>query len=378
MPKIVSFSNTAWYLSNYRLPIDRILRDRGWEIVMASPDDRFRPKIEAAGFRWREIRMSRSGINPFEEIATVRQVAAILREEKPDILHTFTMKGNVNGSLGARLAGVRNVVNSIAGLGFVYSSDAPLARALRAPAGLLYRAALSRGRVIFQNGEDLDIFVRQGMVAHERAALIRSSGVDVQEFQPSPRPADGPVRVLYAARLLWTKGLGELVQAAEELRRRGVEIELLVAGEPDPGNPASIPAAQLEAWQQAGLVRCLGFQSDMAGLMATCHIICFPSKHKEGTPRFLVEAAAAGLPIVTTRNRGCVEVVRDGVNGILVPVGAVAELADALQRLAGDQELRERMGAEGRRIAEEEFSVDQVADRTEAVYRELLGDAATA
>jgi glycosyltransferase involved in cell wall biosynthesis len=116
----------------------------------------------------------------------------------------------------------------------------------------------------------------------------------------------------------------------------------------------------------------------MAALMTTCHIVCFPSKHKEGTPRFLVEAAAAGLPIVTTRNRGCVEVVRDGVNGILVPVGAVAELADALQRLAGDRELRERMGAEGRRIAEEEFSVDQVADRTEAVYRELLGDAATA
>lgn len=376
MPKILSFSNTAWYLSNYRLPIDLRLRDSGWEVVMASPDDRFRLKIEAAGFRWREIRMSRSGINPFEEIRTVRQIAAIIREEKPDIVHTFTMKGNVNGSLGARLAGVRRVVNSIAGLGFVYSSNAPLARALRLPSWLMYRAALSRGRVIFQNGEDLEIFVRQGMVAREKTTLIRSSGVDVREFSPpSMRPVGGAVRVLYAARLLWTKGLGELVSAAAKLRERGIVMELLVAGEPDPGNPESIPASKLEEWENASLICRLGFESDMAGLMATCHMVCFPSKHKEGTPRFLVEAAAAGLPIITTRNRGCVEVVRDDVNGILVPVGGIPELVEALERLIGNAALRERMGAEGRRIAVEDFSVDQVASRTEVVYRELLTDA---
>jgi glycosyltransferase involved in cell wall biosynthesis len=372
MPKILSFSNTAWYLSNYRLPIDRRLRERGWEIVMASPDDRFRPKIEAAGFRWREIRMSRSGINPIEESDTIRQVAKLLRQEKPDILHTFTMKGNINGSMGARLAGVTGVVNSIAGLGFVHSSNSFLARALRLPAQVMYRAALSRGRVIFQNGEDLEIFVRQGLVDRQRAALIRSSGVDTQEFRPNSERLEGPVRVLFAARLLWTKGLAELVSAVENVRARGIELELLVAGEPDPGNPESIPAEQLAKWEERGAIKRLGFHADMAALMATCHIVCFPSKHKEGTPRFLIEAAACGLPIITTRNRGCVEVVRDGVNGILVPVGDVVELAAALQKLVCSEDLRMQMGSEGRRIAEEEFSVEHVADRTEEVYRMLL------
>ncbi|MGC1480366.1 MAG: glycosyltransferase family 4 protein [Chthoniobacterales bacterium] len=371
MPKLLSFSNTAWYLHNYRVPVDRLLRARGWEIVMASPDGKFRDQIRAAGFRWHEVPMSRSGVNPLEDLQTAKCLAELIRSERPDVLHAFTMKGNINGSLAARLAGLPAIVNSIAGLGFVFSSDRALARVLRGPARVAYRAALARGQVIFQNGEDLEAFAAQGMASRDQSTLIRSSGVDVGAFRPTPEPA-GRVRVLYAARLLWTKGIGELVEAARLLRARGVDFELLIAGDPDIGNPATVSSGDLDNWEAEGVIERLGFCSDMASLMQTCHVVCFPSKHKEGTPRFLIEAAACGLPIVTTRNRGCTEVVEHEVNGLLVGVGSVPELAAALERLIGNAELRSEYGQRGREIAVRDFSVMQVADRTEAVYRRLL------
>lgn len=338
---------------------------------MASPDGDFREDVEKAGFRWHEIPMSRSGVNPLGEYHTSRRLAGVIRAEKPDVLHTFTMKGNINGALAARLAGMRNVVSSIAGLGFVYSSESAKARLLRPFGNLAYRCALARGETVFQNAGDREVFVRDRLVAAEHAHLIRSSGVDVSEFRPVAAPA-GRVRILYASRLLWTKGIGELVEAARVLRGCGVEFEVLVAGQPDAGNPATISSADIEAWVREGLVTHLGFHRDMPGLMRTCHIACFPSKHKEGVPRFLVEAAAAGLPIVTTRNRGCVEIGREGENAILVPMGEVPPLVEGLDTLIRDVALREKLGVAGRRIAEEEFSVERVAMQTEEVYRKMV------
>ncbi len=339
---------------------------------MASPDGEFRDEVEAAGFRWHEIQMSRSGVNPLGEFATSRRLAEVIRAEKPDVLHTFTMKGNINGALAARLAGLRNVVSSIAGLGFVYSSESAKARILRPFGNVAYRWALARGETVFQNAGDREVFVRDGLVPADRAHLIRSSGVDVSEFRPVEPPA-GRVRILYASRLLWTKGIGELVEAVRLLRKRGIDFELLVAGQPDPGNPATISAADIEGWVREGLITHLGFHRDMPGLMRPCHIACFPSKHKEGVPRFLVEAAAAGLPIVTTRNRGCIEIGREDVNALLVPIADAGALAVALERLIGDAALRKSLGAAGRTIAEEEFSVEQVAAQTEEVYRKMVG-----
>lgn len=371
MPKVLSFSNTAWYLYNYRVPIDRILRERGWDVVMASPDGEFRTRVEDAGFRWCEVPMTRSGLNPIDEWRTVRALMHLIRSEKPDVLHTFTMKGNINGSIAARSVGLTSVVNSIAGMGFVFSSDQWLAWLLRNPARLAYRAALSRGEVIFQNGEDLRTFVDEGITANHRTTLVRSSGVDTAVFAPERRNNE-VVKIIFAARLLWTKGIGELIEAAKLLRGRGVEFELLVAGMPDHGNPESIPMRALNAWEAEGLVTKLEFQDDMATLLKKCDVACFPSKHREGTSRFLIEAASCGLPIVTTRNRGCEEVVKHEVNGLLVEMGEVNGLADALQRLIGNARLRREYGLRSRAIAERDFAVANVAHRTEMVYERAL------
>lgn len=371
MPKLISFSNTDWYLFNYRLPVDKVLREAGWEVIMASPPGEFQDAIQQAGFRWIEVPMSRSGLNPFAEMRTVGLLADIIRREKPDLVHTFTMKGNVNGSLAAWRAGLPRVVNSIAGLGYIFSSDRLLPRLLRPFARLAYRAVLSRGATIFQNNEDMETFTRTGLAPQDRSHLIRSSGVDVDIFQPGAEPS-GKIRILFAARLLWTKGIGELVEAARQLRDRQADFEVVVAGEPDTGNPETVNAAQLQSWAEEKLITRVGFQKDMPALMRSCHIVCFPSKHKEGTPRFLVEAASAGLPIVTTDNRGCVEVVEHGVNGLLVPPGDATALAAALLELIQNPEKRLKFGEAGRLIALRDFSVKQVAERTAEVYTTLL------
>jgi glycosyltransferase involved in cell wall biosynthesis len=190
--------------------------------------------------------------------------------------------------------------------------------------------------------------------------------VDLDAFTPSPEPA-GPPLVVLPARLLWDKGVGEFVAAARALRARGVEARFALAGTPDPMNPASITEAQLAEWVGEGVVEHLGWIDDMPGLLRRAHVVCLPS-YREGMPKSLLEAAAAGKPIVTTDVPGCRDVVAPEDNGLLVPVRDAVALEEALARLIGAPELRERMGRRGRERAVAEFGIDRVVSRTLELY----------
>lgn len=369
--KILSFSNTDWYLYNYRVPIDRLLRKKGYEIVMVSPAGNYTSKIIEAGFRWIPLKMSRSGLNILDKINTIRELVRIYEEEKPDIVHHFTIKCNLYGALAARMNDIPYVVNSIAGLGYVFASPSLNARMLKPLGYLGYKLSLMKSKVIFQNPDDLLSFVTNGYVEESNAYLIKSSGVDLSRFTPRPFP-DTHVNVLLGSRMLWTKGIGEFVQAAELVRKNYPQVNFLLAGDIDRGNPASISRKQLLKWEASGNVRWLGFQENMAELINQCHIICYPSKHTEGTPKFLVEAAACGRPIITTDNRGCKEVVNEGENGYLVPKGDHKALAAAMARLISNPQLMESMGRRSRQIAEQEFSIESVAEKTHWVYNGAL------
>jgi glycosyltransferase involved in cell wall biosynthesis len=180
-----------------------------------------------------------------------------------------------------------------------------------------------------------------------------------------------PFRVLLPARLLWDKGVGEYVEAARQLVTEGRNIRFLLAGAPDPGNPTSVPVATLRHWEEEGLIRSLGHVDDMPGLFRAVDAAVLPS-YREGLPRGLIEAAACGLPLVTTDAPGCREVVSDGVEGFLVPVRDARHLAEAIAKLQDEPVLRERMGQAARAKALAEFDERIVIDRTFAVYRELL------
>lgn len=342
-------------------------RDLGHEVVLACPDDADVPRLEQAGFRWLEVKLSRRGMNPLAELLSLWRLVRLYRQAQPDLVHHFTIKCVLYGSIAARLAGVRPVVNAVTGLGYAFSGRGWRAILARWSVGLLYRLALSGTRVVFQNPDDLAVFVSRGFVRPGAGVLIRGSGVDVRCFHPHVgMPPQRPERVLLASRLLWSKGIGEFVAAAGQVRQRLPGVEFWLAGVPDEGNPDSIPPEALA--RRAGSVQLLGHRSDMAVLMREVDILVLPSRYGEGVPRCLIEGAASGLALIASDMPGCREIVRDGENGILIPPGDEAALAHALLVLLRAPALRAAMGRRSREIACAQFSQEQVIVQTLREY----------
>lgn len=375
--KILFFANTDWYLYNFRLALAKYLREHELEVVMLSPVGPYGALLEAEGFRWIGLEMNRRSLNPAREFALIRRIAAVYASENPDIVHHFTIKCVVYGSLIARWHGIPNRVNAVTGLGYVFSDEGYRARLLRPVVRNLIKAALGGdgSRLILQNKDDVAAFIAADLASEQRTHLIMGSGVDTCRFQPLATARQAPVmRVLLASRLLWDKGIREYIEAARLVRERNLAVEFLLAGSPDPGNPRSVPPAQVTKWQQAGSVTYLGHVADMPRLLSEIDLVVLPS-YREGVPRSLLEAAACALPIVTTDVPGCREVVRQGVNGLLVPACDAAALAAAIQFFYEHPDERVRMGRAGRDRALSDFDQRFVFDKTFAVYRELLSAA---
>jgi glycosyltransferase involved in cell wall biosynthesis len=372
--KVLFFANTEWYLYNFRLGFARFLRDRGFEVVMVSPVGPYGARLINEGFRWIGLDMDRRSIHPARELSVLRQLSKIYAAEKPDIVHHFTIKCVVYGSLIAWRRGIRNRVNALAGMGYVFTSMEWRARLLRPFVRALIKLVVrgKHARLIIQNEDDFKAFRDARVAVPENIRLIRGSGVDMALFRPRALARTGhPTRVLFAARLLWDKGIGEYVAAARLLKKANVAVELLVAGMPDRGNPTSVPREQIEQWVAEGLITYLGHVSDMPALLSDVDVAVLPS-YREGAPRSLIEAAAAGLPIITTDVPGCRGVVEHKVNGLLVPVREVEPLAQAIRFLHEHPRERIQMGHAGRDKTLYEFDQRIVFDATHAVYHELL------
>ena len=322
--------------------------------------------------RFHPLPVDRTGMNPVEDLRTVLELARIVRKVRPTLMHTATIKPVLYGGIVARLLGVPSLVSAVTGLGQVFTDQKSMPRPIRALAQALYRLALGHKNscTIFQNPDDRAFMVGANLVSIDRTALIRGSGVDMTCFAPRPEPPR-PAVVILPARLLWDKGIGEFVEAARILRAAGLEARLALVGEPPPHNRDSVPRETIEGWVREGLVEWWGHQSDMPAVYARCHVVCLPSYYGEGVPRALIEAAACGRPIVTADTPGCREVVRDGVNGVLVPPRAAKPLADALRELLLDASRCQAMGRRGRDLAVAEFSVEHVVEATLRVYAGL-------
>ena len=369
--KIILFANTDWYLYNFRLTLAQASRKKGHAVVLLSPPGEYGPRLVQAGFRWISFPLSRRGMNPFSELITLWRLARLYSRERPDLVHHFTVKCVLYGSLAAKMAGVKGVVNAIIGLGYVFIGDEWPVRLLRWLIKGFYRRALRGTQVIFQNPDDQELFSRNGLVNRKQVTLIPSSGVDIEKFSPSPEPAGEPL-VILPARMLWAKGVNEFVLAAGILRLAGVQARFALIGDTDPGNPEAVPVDQLEKWRKEGIIEWWGWQEDMPMLYRQAHIVCLPSYYREGTPKSLIESAACGRPIVTTDRPGCREVVRHQQNGLLVPVRDSRALAEALKTLIGDAALRKQMGKKGRELAVAEFSLEKVIGQTLSVYEKAL------
>lgn len=375
--KLLFLVTEDWYFCSHRLPIARAARDAGFAVTVATRVNRHGAQIRAEGFELVPLAMKRANSNPLRELLALWEITRLYRRLRPDIVHHVAVKPALVGSLAARFAGIPRVVNAIAGLGYVFASPSLKAQLLRPVISLGFRALLNGplNRVIVQNPDDQRLLAERRLVAPERMALIKGSGVDLAHYRPAPEPATGPAAPPVAAlvsRMIWDKGIGVLVEAARILKTRGVALKILLAGQPDEENPAKIPVQQLQDWHNEGIVEWVGFCDDVAGLWARSHIAVLPSWYGEGVPKSLLEAAASGRPIVAVHGPGLREVVRDGVTGILIPPRDATALAAALQRLAEDAGLRGRLGQAARALAEQDFGEAAVIRDTLVLYRTLL------
>jgi glycosyltransferase involved in cell wall biosynthesis len=374
MPKLMYVISEDWFFCSHFLERAVAARAAGYDVAVMTREHAHGETIRAAGIRLLPMNFNRSGLNPVSEFLSLVKIWFACRRERADVLHHIGAKAIFYGSLAALMSPRRPaIVNAPVGMGYVFSSGQLMARLLRPGFRLAYRLLLNprRSRVIFENPDDAAWFMNNGVVRPGDAAVIRGAGIDIGRFQPVPAPAGLPV-VALAARMLRDKGVCEFVEAAHRLHDAGVAARFVLVGDPDPKNPASIPAEQLRAWHGQKGVEWWGWQDDMAAVWRQVHIACLPS-WREGLPKTLLEAAACGLPIVTTDAVGCREVVRNGDNGLLVPVGDAPALAKALHVLISDADLRDRMGAQSRAMAEREFSSDRVIRETLKVYRALSG-----
>jgi glycosyltransferase involved in cell wall biosynthesis len=368
-PRLVYLVSEDWYFLSHRLPMARAAREAGYEVHVATRVVDDGAAIEREGFILHAIPWKRGSTSPFAAVSTIRSVRTLYRHVRPDIVHHVAFAPAVLGSIAA-LGLPMQKLEALAGLGFVFTSKTLKARLLRALAKVVLRFLLTRPgtTVLVQNPDDKAMVSRLG-VSDDQIALIPGSGVDVDRLTPLPEP-DGPFTAGFVGRLLYDKGVQVVVRAQEVLRERGTAIRVLLAGAPDPSNPASIPEETLNRWREKDGVTLLGHVGDVRTVWAQSHIAVLPSR-REGLPMSLLEAAACGRAMIATDVPGCREIVRADVDGLLVPADDPKALADAIARLMRDPALRARYAANARQIAIDEFSSKRVASAIVALYARL-------
>lgn len=365
--KLLFVITEDWVFWSHRAALASAAKAQGWEILLACRFEKHLREVIRQGIRPIPLEMSRGSVHPWKVLKEAMQLAKILRKEEPRLVHCVGLRSMVIGSIAARLAGSEKMVHSLTGLGHLFAG--PKATSLPALSlKALLPWLLKQQLVIVQNREDFRWLKGLG-VAKSHLRLIRGSGVDPRVFRPR-RPPAGPPIAMFPARLVMDKGLGEFIEAARLLKKKGVPARFVLVGRPDPQNPTSVSEKDLRAWSKNGTVEIWGYQQRMEKVIPKAAVVCLPS-YREGLPRSLLEGMACGLPCVATRTSGCREAVRHGDNGLLVPVRNSQALAGALWRILRDRKARLRMGRRGRQRAEREFSEHEVVAKTLDLYRKI-------
>ena len=324
--------------------IDEFVR-RGAEVVVFGdePAGAWDGYFAGHGVSYRTYFVSRNGTNPAADLRTLRELRSLFREERPDKVFTYQAKPNVYGTLAA---------------GSVFRASDPRSRLVGAVVGAEYRAALRHARaVFFQNGEDVDLLASRRIVGREKAVMVRGSGVNLSRFPRRPLPEGDSF--LFVGRLVRGKGVIDYLEAARIVKAAHPGAELHLVG-PFDTNPTALTREELRPYVDDGTVAYHGEQGDVRPFQEASSCFVLPSYYGEGTPKSALEAMATGRPLIVADAVGCREVVRDGVNGFLVPPKDPAAIAAAMERLMADRALRERMAEESRRIAEDVCDVGKV------------------
>ncbi|MBX5473127.1 MAG: glycosyltransferase family 4 protein, partial [Acetobacteraceae bacterium] len=352
-PKILFVVSEDWYFCLHWLRLARSVRDAGFDVAVACNVSCDGERITKEGFELIPLNLHRSSLNIFRDVWTFLNLCRILYRTRPAILHNIAMKPILYGSLAACLVHRPAVVNLFAGLGYLFTSTQLKARLIRPIALLAIRLSLTLtgGKCIVLNDDDRAVLISERLAAPHDIHVVPGNGVDIDHFHPLPEPADPPIRIAVVARMIEDKGIRTAVDAFRLLRERVAGVELLLAGDSDPRNPAGIPEQVLRQWGAEPGITWLGYCADVRRVWASAHIAVLASR-REGLPVSLLEAAACGRPVVATAVAGCRDVAVPGLNGILVPVDDAPALANALEYLIRVPRVRHAYGSAGRRIVE--------------------------
>lgn len=374
MTKLLFVVTEDWYFYSHRLSLAKGLQEAGYKVSVATRVSQHGKLINDAGIRVVPLKkMFRSSLNPFLELAAFFELLSIYRLERPDIVHHVALKPVIYGSIAARLVSITAIVNALGGLGFIFSSQKKLATFLRPILVRLFQFIFNKenSQLILQNSDDIELLVSKARLSGKNLVLIPGSGYEPEKFSATNIMTGTPIAIL-ASRMIWDKGVGEFVQAAKSLKAEGLKARFVLAGTPDHENPSSITRKQLEKWNEDGDVEWWGHRPDMPEVLAQARVVCLPTYYGEGVPKILIEAMASARPIITTDMPGCRDMIRLNKNGLLVPPRDSVALTLALKRLLLDPSLCKRLGEQGRKIAEAEYTVARVIEDTIAIYIKLL------
>lgn len=370
MSKIMLVTNedTGHYL--HRLPLARALQVEGHEVILVSPFTKYADLLLKEGFRCINWNLSRKSLSPLSELKAIWDLARIYRTEKPDIVQHFTIKPILYGPIAARLSNRPKFISTFTGVSFPFT-DTRLSKQFRPFISLALGRFLKNKNThtIFHNPDDQKRLIELNLTDQKSSSVILGGGVNTAKFQPVRAKKSKPLVVLMASRLIQEKGIHEYAEAAKILQAKGIKAEFWHIGGEDEGSLVPISPEEKVAYEDA--INFKGHIDDMPGILGQADIVVLPSYH-EGLPRFLLESASAGLPIVTTNVGGCKYVAKDGVNGFLVPVKDINLLASSIETLINDSALREKMGQESRRIAIEEFEESFITDQYVKIFEKLL------
>jgi glycosyltransferase involved in cell wall biosynthesis len=360
------------FLYSHFWSIAKAVQDAGWEVWIAADFDADPQRIRDAGMKYIELHTAAGFRHVISELRAIVELNAALRQVKPDVVHFIYLKNVLTGGILARLNKIPAVIGAVTGLGSLFAEDRVTYRILRGAVVAGFRIGFRNGRSLmaFENVDDQRFFVQHRAIRRERSWIIPGAGLDRDAVTQVPWQGKVPV-VLCASRMIRNKGIFDLIDACREVRRRGHDFELWLAGDVDTGNPTSLTEKELKSAEMKGMVRWLGHRSDILDLLQKASIFCLPTYYREGLPRVLVEAGAAGRPAVTTDVSGCREIVKHGINGLLIPPRDIGALADALEYLLLDRSVRDRMGTAARRIFEDSFTLEAVLNAFNQCYKIL-------
>ncbi|MGZ6254141.1 MAG: glycosyltransferase family 4 protein [Candidatus Binataceae bacterium] len=366
MPKLLYLVTEDWFFASHFLPMAREARAMGFEVVVATRVREQATRIAAEGFRVVPLEGERRSVGVVEVVRGFSRIVRIVRAERPDLVHCIALRMVALGGLAARFGGAKHLVLAPTGLGTLWSGDSAAQRVARAVLRFVIGKWLrgAQTRYLFENTDD----AREFGLAGPEVTIVPGAGVDPNDFPPSPEPHAPPLKVAVVARMIAAKGIEDAVTAVRRARALGAAVELDLYGSPDPSNPRACSEDELTKWSAEPGITWHGRTTDVAEVWRTHHVAMLLTWYREGVPRALIEAAAAGRPIVTTDSPGCRDLVRDAREGMLVPLRDTEAAARALVQLAADPELRKRLGQAARKRFQDGYTETAVRQAVRTAY----------